>query len=80
MLRELMDIIGVLLAPMLKRKRHKVIGLDTGCYRDGWLYSDRELMGQSDFILTLRKHEQKRCSRCQVLSECKSDSILLCQC
>jgi len=30
--------IGVLLAPMLLRRGHEVIGLDTGFYRDGWLY------------------------------------------
>jgi len=28
----------------------------------------------------MRKHEQKRCPRCQALFECKSGSILLCQC
>jgi nucleoside-diphosphate-sugar epimerase len=32
--------IGVLLAPMLLDRGHEVIGLDTGYYRDGWLYSD----------------------------------------
>ena len=32
--------IGVLLAPMLMRRGHEVVGLDTGYYRDGWLYSD----------------------------------------
>jgi len=28
----------------------------------------------------MRKHEQKRCPRCQALFECKSGSIQLCQC
>jgi nucleoside-diphosphate-sugar epimerase len=32
--------IGVLLAPMLTERGHEVVGLDTGYYRDGWLYSD----------------------------------------
>jgi nucleoside-diphosphate-sugar epimerase len=32
--------IGVLLAPMLMVRGHDVVGLDTGLYRDGWLYSD----------------------------------------
>lgn len=32
--------IGVLLAPMLMQRGHDVIGLDTGYYRDGWLYSN----------------------------------------
>lgn len=33
--------IGVLLAPMLVERGHEVVGLDTGFYRDGWLYSER---------------------------------------
>lgn len=32
--------IGALLAPMLLDRGHDVVGLDTGFYRDGWLYSD----------------------------------------
>jgi nucleoside-diphosphate-sugar epimerase len=34
--------IGALLAPLLMEKGHEVLGLDTGYYRDGWLYSDRK--------------------------------------
>ncbi|HEX6993807.1 MAG TPA: SDR family oxidoreductase [Gammaproteobacteria bacterium] len=34
--------IGSLLGPMLVARGHDVIGLDTGYYRDGWLYSDGE--------------------------------------
>jgi nucleoside-diphosphate-sugar epimerase len=34
--------IGALLAPMLMRRGHEVIGTDTGFYRDGWMYSDSE--------------------------------------
>lgn len=34
--------IGSLLAPMLDRLGHQVLGLDTGYYRDGWLYSDKQ--------------------------------------
>jgi nucleoside-diphosphate-sugar epimerase len=36
--------IGVLLAPLLRDRGHDVIGLDTGLYRDGWLY-DPEVGG-----------------------------------
>jgi len=36
--------IGVLLAPMLIQRGHEVVGLDTGYYRDGWLYSDNKAM------------------------------------
>jgi nucleoside-diphosphate-sugar epimerase len=32
--------IGSLLAPFLMDAGHDVVGLDTGFYRDGWLYSD----------------------------------------
>ncbi|HEX9626880.1 MAG TPA: SDR family oxidoreductase [Acidiferrobacterales bacterium] len=35
--------IGALLAPMLIERGHEVVGLDTGYYRDGWLYSDKGL-------------------------------------
>jgi nucleoside-diphosphate-sugar epimerase len=31
--------IGVLLAPLLAERGHDVTGLDTGFYRDGWLYA-----------------------------------------
>jgi nucleoside-diphosphate-sugar epimerase len=32
--------IGSLLAPRLMERGHDVVGLDTGFYREGWLYSD----------------------------------------
>jgi len=32
--------IGSLLAPLLIERGHDVVGLDTGFYREGWLYSD----------------------------------------
>lgn len=32
--------IGSLLGPMLANRGYDVVGLDTGYYRDGWLYSD----------------------------------------
>jgi nucleoside-diphosphate-sugar epimerase len=34
--------IGAVLAPVLLARGHEVTGLDTGYYRDGWLYSDNE--------------------------------------
>ncbi|HQY28144.1 MAG TPA: SDR family oxidoreductase [Burkholderiaceae bacterium] len=36
--------IGCLLAPMLQARGHDVVGLDTGYYRDGWLFSDRGMV------------------------------------
>jgi nucleoside-diphosphate-sugar epimerase len=32
--------IGVLLGPLLMQRGVEVVGLDTGYYRQGWLYSD----------------------------------------
>jgi nucleoside-diphosphate-sugar epimerase len=36
--------IGCLLAPFLQARGHEIVGLDTGFYRDGWLFSDRALV------------------------------------
>ncbi|CAA9419832.1 MAG: UDP-glucose 4-epimerase [uncultured Ramlibacter sp.] len=36
--------IGCLLAPFLQARGHEIVGLDTGFYRDGWLFSDRQLV------------------------------------
>ena len=36
--------IGCLLAPLLQARGHDVVGMDTGYYRDGWLFSDRGLV------------------------------------
>lgn len=36
--------IGCLLAPFLQARGHDIVGLDTGFYRDGWLFSDRKLV------------------------------------
>lgn len=38
--------IGCLLAPYLMARGHEVVGLDTGYYRDGWLFSDKNLVPQ----------------------------------
>lgn len=36
--------IGCLLTPFLQARGHDIVGLDTGFYRDGWLFSDRTLV------------------------------------
>jgi nucleoside-diphosphate-sugar epimerase len=36
--------IGSRLAPMMMALGHEVVGLDTGYYRDGWLFSDPKLL------------------------------------
>jgi nucleoside-diphosphate-sugar epimerase len=38
--------IGSRLAPILMARGHEVTGLDTGYYRDGWLYSDSHQLSQ----------------------------------
>lgn len=43
--------IGALLSPYLMERGLQVRGLDTGYYRDGWLYSDDRHLGQSPFTL-----------------------------
>lgn len=45
--------VGAVLAPYLMQRDIDVIGLDTGYYRDGWLYSDDRLLAASP--LTLNK-------------------------
>jgi nucleoside-diphosphate-sugar epimerase len=45
--------IGAVLAPYLMERGLQVVGLDTGYYRDGWLYSDNRRMGVSP--LTINK-------------------------
>jgi nucleoside-diphosphate-sugar epimerase len=37
--------IGSRLAPIMMARGHEVVGLDTGFYRDGWLYSDSHQLG-----------------------------------
>lgn len=36
--------IGCVLAPYLQARGHDIVGVDTGFYRDGWLFSDRGLV------------------------------------
>jgi len=43
--------IGSLLAPLLLRNGHSVIGLDTGYYRDGWLYNDHSFLSQLPTVI-----------------------------
>lgn len=45
--------IGCLLVPLLLARGHDLVGLDTGFYRDGWLFSDRALV--PGFARTINK-------------------------
>lgn len=38
--------IGAMLAPLLTARGHEVVGLDTGFYRDGWLYGEQTALTQ----------------------------------
>ena len=43
--------IGAVLAPYLLKRGMGVVGLDTGYYRDGWLYSDNQLLAATPHTL-----------------------------
>lgn len=43
--------IGAVLAPYLMERGLDVLGLDTGYYRDGWLYSDNRALARSPAVL-----------------------------
>jgi nucleoside-diphosphate-sugar epimerase len=43
--------IGCVLAPYLASRGIEVVGLDTGFYRDGWLYSDNAAMPSAPFTI-----------------------------
>jgi nucleoside-diphosphate-sugar epimerase len=49
--------IGARLVPLLVSRGHEVVGLDTGYYRDGWLYSDNA--GMPETARTLLKDLRK---------------------
>jgi nucleoside-diphosphate-sugar epimerase len=53
--------IGSRLAPLLMARGHEIVGLDTGFYRDGWLYSDPRQLGQvpRTIIKDLRRIESQ---------------------
>src|SRR4029077_991640 len=43
--------IGAVLAPYLMERGLKIVGLDTGYYRDGWLYSDDRRFATTPYTL-----------------------------
>lgn len=43
--------IGAVLAPYLTSRGIEIVGLDTGYYRDGWLYSDNQHLATTPFSL-----------------------------
>jgi len=72
--------IGVLLAPLLMEKGHEVVGLDTGYYRDGWLFSDKNLVPTMPLMINkdLRHITQEDLDGCDAvvhLAELSNDPL-----
>ena len=72
--------IGAVLAPYLMERGVEVVGLDTGYYRDGWLYSDNRRMSRSPFTLNkdLRRVEVEDLAGCDAvahLAELSNDPL-----
>ena len=46
--------IGAVLAPVLLDRGHEVIGIDTGFYREGWLYnsSAKPLIAETGVLIS----------------------------
>src|SRR5689334_14358110 len=72
--------IGAVLAPYLMRRGFEVTGLDTGYYRDGWLYSDDQQLPWSPHTLNkdLRRIEPRDLESCEAvvhLAELSNDPL-----
>jgi nucleoside-diphosphate-sugar epimerase len=72
--------IGAVLAPYLLERGMSVVGLDTGYYRDGWLYSDDRHLPVSPFTLNkdLRAVTAKDLDACEAvvhLAELSNDPL-----
>jgi nucleoside-diphosphate-sugar epimerase len=70
--------IGVLLAPLLLERGHEVVGLDTGLYRDGWLYDPG--VGRSPLCLNkdirhIIEQDLKGCEAVVHLAELSNDPL-----
>jgi len=72
--------IGSRLAPMLLEAGYDLVALDTGYYRDGWLYSDRRQLGCTPFTLNkdLRRIGEADLAGCEAvvhLAELSNDPL-----
>lgn len=71
--------IGSRLAPLLIASGHDVLGLDTGFYRDGWLYSDTSMtVSPATLNADLRRISQAELAGCEAvvhLAELSNDPL-----
>lgn len=72
--------IGTMLAPYLMQRNLEVVGLDTGYYRDGWLYSDDKLLASTPLTINkdLRRIGKQDLDGCQAvvhLAELSNDPL-----
>src|SRR5690606_36537127 len=72
--------IGAVLAPYLMQRGLTVLGLDTGYYRDGWLYSDDKKLPQTPLTINkdLRHIDERDLEGCDAvahLAELSNDPL-----
>lgn len=72
--------IGAILAPLLMQRGHEVVGLDTGYYRDGWLYSDNHHLAFSPKTLNkdlrdITEQDLEGCDAVAHLAELSNDPL-----
>lgn len=72
--------IGALLGPRLVQAGHEVVGLDTGYYREAWLYTDilEQLRIPTEIVKDLRHIEKSDLAGCDAvvhLAELSNDPL-----
>ena len=72
--------IGAVLAPYLMERGIKVVGFDTGFYRDGWLYSDNKSIAFSPQTInrdlrTITESDLEGCDAVAHLAELSNDPL-----
>jgi nucleoside-diphosphate-sugar epimerase len=72
--------IGTLLAPYLMERGLDVVGLDTGYYRDGWLYSDDARLARSPLTInkdlrSITTEDLQSCDAIAHLAELSNDPL-----